>query len=317
MLLTCGDALVDFLPKRILDGRSAYLPSPGGSCLNIAVAMGRLGAPSGFVGALSADFLGDSLARHAATSNVSLEFAPRVPFGSTLAFVSMDDGEPQYIFYDENTASRNWDCPPGSINFQMVSAIHFGSTTLVNEDVAQRTLALLNQAKRHSTISFDPNCRPFIVHEKATYRHTMDAFAKSADIVRMSDLDFDYLYEGETFAEKADALFSAGVTLFVITQGKGKVLAWHRSIGAMELAVTPVDAVDTVGAGDTFQGALLVALREMKRIERTALSTLRATDLLKALEFASTCASITCLRVGADPPRHDEVPPSYWHGLRS
>ena len=50
MLLSCGDALIDFVPVKSADGRDAYVPAVGGSCLNIAVAMSRLGTLTGLVG---------------------------------------------------------------------------------------------------------------------------------------------------------------------------------------------------------------------------------------------------------------------------
>jgi fructokinase len=58
MLLSCGDALIDFLPVKSTDGREAIVPVVGGSCLNMAVGMARLGAPTGFVGGLSTDLFG-------------------------------------------------------------------------------------------------------------------------------------------------------------------------------------------------------------------------------------------------------------------
>ena len=65
MLLSCGDALVDFLPVTSVDGRDAAVPVAGGSCLNIAVGMARLGAPAGFVGGISTDLFGRMIADHA------------------------------------------------------------------------------------------------------------------------------------------------------------------------------------------------------------------------------------------------------------
>jgi len=317
MLLSCGDALIDFLPGTARGGRSTYVPSVGGSCLNIAVAMGRLGAPAGFVGGLSTDFFGEMIVRHATGSGVNLQFSSRAALGTTLAFVSTLGGEPQYVFYDENTASRSWAHEPGSIDFAQVDAIHFGSTTLVHEDVAGRTLSVLEEAKGLATISFDPNCRPRIVRDKGDYVERMTGFARRSDIVRMSDIDFDYLYGHRDFEAKASELFVAGIALFIVTQGGNNVLAWHRQAGAIEVAQTPIRTKDTVGAGDTFQGALLVALRELGRIRLNALAAISPAQLAEAIAFASRCAGITCQRVGADPPGRADIPAKQWDDLRS
>src|SRR3954471_24545472 len=87
MLLSCGDALVDFLPVKAADGRDAVVPVVGGSCLNIAVGMARLGAAAGFVGGISTDLFGRMVAGHAEASGVDLRFATRSDHQTTLAFV--------------------------------------------------------------------------------------------------------------------------------------------------------------------------------------------------------------------------------------
>src|SRR6202047_3677220 len=85
MLLSCGDALVDFLPVKSVDGRDATVPVVGGSCLNIAVGMARLGAPAGFVGGISTAVFGRLIADHALASQVELRYATRGGHQQTLA----------------------------------------------------------------------------------------------------------------------------------------------------------------------------------------------------------------------------------------
>src|SRR5437588_2593717 len=166
MLLSCGDALIDFLPVRSVDGRDAAVPVAGGSCLNIAVGIARLGAPAGFVGGISTDLFGRIIADHALASEVELRYATRSDHQTTLAFVRDVGGEPQYAFYDEATASRNWIYRRGSIPFDEIEAIHVGSTTLANEQAAIEALAMVEDAGGSVTISFDPNCRPNLVRHK-------------------------------------------------------------------------------------------------------------------------------------------------------
>src|SRR3982074_3790748 len=155
MLLSCGDALIDFLPVKSVDGRDAVVPVAGGFCLNIAVGMARLGAPAGFVGGISTDLFGRMIADHALASQVELRYATRSEHQTTLAFVRTSGGEPQYAFYDEGTASRNWVYRHGSIPFDEIEAIHVGSTTLADDKGAAQTLALIEDAGGSTTISFD------------------------------------------------------------------------------------------------------------------------------------------------------------------
>jgi len=310
MLLSCGDALVDFLPVTSMDGRDAAVPVAGGSCLNIAVGMARLGAPAGFVGGISTDLFGRIVADHALTSGVDLRYATRSGHQTTLAFVRHVGGEPHYAFYDEATASRNWTYRRGSIPFDEIEAIHVGSTTLANDDGAAQALAMIEDAGGSVTISFDPNCRPNLVRQKARYIARMDAFAAAATIVRMSDVDFEFLYGDSDHGERAKSLIAAGTSLVVVTRGIKGARAWHREAGLVEVEAPATELVDTIGAGDSFQAALLFALRAIGRIKREALAQLNADELRRALSFASACAAFTCSRAGADPPRHSDVGPA-------
>ena len=307
MILSCGDALIDFVPVASIDGGEAVRPVVGGSCLNIAVGLARLGVPTGFVGGIATDVFGRMIAQHAEDSNVDLRFATRSDRQTTLAFVRMVGGESQYAFYDAQTASREWTYRRGGISFAGIGAVHVGSTTLVNQNGAAETQALIADARPISTISFDPNCRPNLVKDKAAYLEGMQAFAASADIVRMSDVDFLYLYGSEPYADRAEALFACGVTLFVVTRGTEGVEAWHRKLGFIRAEAPTVDVVDTIGAGDSFQAALLAALHRQDRLARSRLEEMNADDVRRALSFACRCAAFTCTRMGADPPRSGEV----------
>jgi fructokinase len=307
MLLSCGDALIDFLPVKSVDGRDAIVPVAGGSCLNIAVGMARLGAPAGFVGGISIDLFGRLIADHALASQVDLRYATRSEHHTTLAFVRTVEGEPQYGFYDEATASRNWIYQRGSIPFDQIEAVHVGSTTLADDKGAAQALAMVEDARGSVTISFDPNCRPKLVKDKARYVDRMAAFAAASDIVRMSDVDFGFLYGGSDYAGRAELMIKAGASLVVVTRGIKGAQAWHREAGTVEVKAPIVDVVDTIGAGDSFQAALLFALRAMGRIGRQALAQTNSEELGRVLSFATSCAAVTCGRAGADPPRQSDV----------
>jgi fructokinase len=307
MLLSCGDALIDFLAVHSTDGRDALAPVVGGSCLNIAVGMARLGAPAGFVGGISTDLFGRMIADHASASQVDLQYATRSEHQTTLAFVRAVDGEPQYAFYDEGTATRNWIYRRGSICFDHIEAVHVGSTTLANDQGAAETLAMLGDVRGSATISFDPNCRPKLVSDKARYVERMDSFAALANIVRMSDVDFEFLYGGHDYAAKAKSWIAAGAGLVVVTQGNKGAVAWHKQAGSIEVAAPIVKVVDTIGAGDSFQAALLFALRAIGRIGTESLAHATYEELRRVLTFASACAAFTCGRAGADPPRQAEI----------
>jgi fructokinase len=314
MILSSGDALIDFVPTTTAQGRDALMPAVGGSCLNVAVGLARLGAPTGFVGGLSTDLWGGMIADHAAASNVDLRYATRSCDQTTLAFVRIVAGESHYAFYDAATAARNWTYAKGVIPFETIDAVHVGSTTLVHDHGAAETRAMIADAGRSATISFDPNCRPNLVKDQAAYRARMDAFAAAADMIKMSDVDFDYLYGHDRYAERAEGLLAAGGSLFVVTRGPKGALAWHRHAGAVEVGAPAVAVVDTIGAGDSFQAGLLFALHKQGRIRKAELAAMSQAELRRALSFAAACAAVTCTRPGADPPHWLEMA-AMWDGL--
>ncbi|MFK4655832.1 fructokinase [Bradyrhizobium japonicum] len=307
MLIACGDALIDFVPTRNTEGREAVMPAVGGSCLNVAIGMARLGAPTGFVGGVSTDMFGRMIADHATASNVELGLATRSDHQTTLAFVRTVAGESHYAFYDAETATRNWTYRRGTIPFANIEAVHVGSTTLVNDQGAAETRALIVDARASSTISFDPNCRPNLVSDKPGYLARMAEFAGHADLIKMSDVDFAYLFGEEPYQQRANALLGQGTSLVVITRGNNGAIAWHASAGQIEVQAPKVEIADTIGAGDSFQAALLFALHRQGRISRQQLKDIGADELRRALSFAAKCAGMTCTRPGADPPWSHEV----------
>ena len=164
---------------------------------------------------------------------------------------------------------------------------------------------MVEDARGSVTISFDPNCRPNLVSDKASLRRSDECVCRQQpDIVRMSDVDFEFLYGGSDYAGRAQSLVDAGASLVVVTRGIKGAQAWHEQAGAVEVEAPAVDVVDTIGAGDSFQAALLFALRAIGRIGPRSLARTNSEELGRVLSFAASCAAFTCSRAGADPPRH-------------
>jgi fructokinase len=312
MILSCGDALIDFLPSTTSDGREALTPMVGGSCLNIAIGIARLDIPAGFVGGISTDMFGDMIVDHALNSAVDLSYATRTDHPATLAFARVTGTETQYAFYDADTASRNWAYQRNTVLLDHVECIHVGSTTLVHEKGAEETLALIADAQQNATISLDPNCRPNLIMDKDAYRARMASFCRCADIVKLSDVDFSFLFGDEPYATRAEILLSEGASLVVVTRGHLGAYAWHRSAGMVQTAAPVVRVVDTIGAGDSFQAALLAALHRSGSSKRSRLLHISAAELKHVVWFACNCAAFTCTRAGADPPRTRELPAGCW-----
>ena len=133
MILCCGEALIDFLPRKTAEGAMAYQPVCGGSVYNTAIALGRLGVPVGLFTGVSTDFFGDMLQEGLKASKVSLGYTKVWDRPSTLAFVKLTKGHARYSFFDDNSAGRMLtarDLPKLGKNVQ---ALHFGAISLIPE----------------------------------------------------------------------------------------------------------------------------------------------------------------------------------------
>jgi fructokinase len=295
MILCAGEALIDMLPRQTPDG-AAFLPVPGGAVLNTAVALGRLGAPVAMFTGLSTDMFGDRLAAAMAAAGVE-DRAVRADRPTTLAFVTLEDGQARYAFYDENTAGRML-TPFAQADMDGVTALFVGGISLAVEPCAQayEGLAL---GHGHLPLMIDPNIRPSFVAHEAAFRARLQRLLRAADIVKLSDEDMAWL--GLTPEEVLDH----GVKVLCVTEGAHGALALTRE-GSVRVPALAAKVVDTVGAGDTFNAGFLAGLRRAGALRKAVPSeeALRA-----ALELGVAAAAVTVSRAGANPPWGEEIEP--------
>ena len=259
MILSCGEALIDMLPRESTQGETAFAPYPGGAVFNTAIALGRLGAPSGFFSGLSTDLFGEMLTAALEESNVDASFAERSDRPTTLAFVKLVNGQASYAFYDENTAGRMLspaELPdlPGDVD-----ALFFGGISLMVEPCADAYAALLTREAPERAIMIDPNIRPSFIADEAAYRARIGALIELSDIVKLSDEDLAWLEGDGSIEDNARAILDRGPRLVCITEG-AKGAHGFTATGSVSVPAHKVEVVDTVGAGDTFNAGVLAAL---------------------------------------------------------
>jgi len=309
LILSCGEALIDFIPVDLAAGGHGYRPCPGGSPYNVARALGRLGVPTGFLSAISRDFFGDQLVEGLRESKVLTEFVQRLDRPSTLGFVSLDRAEASYAFYDAAAANRSWSGTPGAAQLEPVAALHFGSISLLREPAASAYEALfLREAGGRRAVSFDPNIRRDLITDEAAYRARLGRLLASADIVKVSSQDLDWMMPGVAPDAVAASCFTGRAALVVITHGAEGVTGWTRRSRVEEPCV-PTEVVDTVGAGDSFMAGLLANLHGAGVLSPTDLPQLSEAALRNALVAGQHVASMTFRRQGADAPWRDQLPP--------
>ena len=306
MIVCCGEALIDMLPRTSAEGVAVYQPFNGGSIFNTAIALGRLGIKTGFFTGLSTDFFGDSLKAGLEASHVSLKYLKIWDRPSTLAFVKLDNGHARYSFFDDNSAGRmltKKDLPKLTGDVQ---ALHFGSISLIPEPGASTLEALMKREAKTRVICFDPNIRPTVIKNRREYLARVKRMIAMSDIVKISDEDVKWITGKDDFAATARTWLKAGAKVVVITKGGEGAEAFTRKI-SVTIVSPKVTVVDTVGAGDTFTAGVLSSLSKAGKLTKSGMADLDEATLHDALSFAARAAAVTVSREGANPPWAHEL----------
>lgn len=315
MFVICGEALFDLFGEISSPESLAFDGRIGGSPLNVAMGLSRLGETGAFFGGISTDAFGDMLHQKLKREGILEDYLVRSSHLTTLSVVQKDDqGHPAYTFYGTNAADRmitNSDLPSFS---EPPLFLHIGSYTALVEPVATALKELVRREKPHSLISFDPNIRPTVVPDMGLWRDNTEKLVPLTDLIKVSDEDLALIRPKEEVTTIAASWLAAGAALVVVTKGGDGATAYTTE-HQIDCHGIQVDVEDTVGAGDTFQAALLAGLKELGVRKREQLAALDETRLKRLLEFAVKAAAITCSRRGADLPRLNELEKE-WKALK-
>lgn len=308
MFVVCGEALMDVFAAGDTATGLALDARVGGSPFNVALGLARLGQPVSFFGAVGRGFLGQRLLRALNDEGIGTGCTPVLDAPTTLSLVGLDArGVPSYDFYGDRGADRQL---PLSALAQVPAgarALHFGSYAMVVEPVASTQRALVEREHGRCLIAYDPNIRLNVEPDLARWRDTLAWMVARADLLKVSDEDLGLLFPGMDIDVLARGWLAAGAGVVVVTRGGEGAEAWADGV-RVRAAPQRVTVIDTVGAGDTFQAALLTWLAEHGRLSPDGTRAWTAEALTAALDFAGRAAAITCSRRGADLPRRAELP---------
>ena len=307
MFLVCGEALYDFfLDDEDASGAMRFDARVGGSPFNVAIGISRLGGKCGLLTGISTDMLGERLVGVLEAESVSTRYLLRSDRLTTVSLVGLDThGSPAYAFYGLGSADRNVSPSQLPSLDSAIAGIHFGSYSLVVKPVADAFMTLAGDCGGRF-VSVDPNVRPTVEPDLDIWRERVAGYASHADLIKVSAEDLESLYPGESFERRAREWMDAGVKLVIVTDGGDAVQAWTSEGANVSVAPPKSSVVDTVGAGDTFQAALLTRLAETGD-PKQVVAALEPGELERVLNFAATAAAITCSRRGADMPRRNEL----------
>lgn len=303
-LTVVGESLVDVIVDPCNPAENnAY---PGGSPFNVAIGTARLGLQTTLVTQFAKDAYGDLLQGHLASGGVMVINNDIERTSTSLATLG-PDGAAEYNF------SINWQLDgtalPVRSAVQASTHLHTGSIATALCPGDQATLALVQAAREHATISYDPNCRPALCHDAAATRRQAELFVAASDVVKASDEDLAWLYPHRSPEESMEAWLKLGPSAVAMTRGASGPMLLSRE-GRFEIAAEPISVIDTVGAGDSFMSALLAGLAQAGALgahARPRLQSMALTEWHHLMAYANRAAAITCSRAGANPPSSTEI----------
>jgi fructokinase len=293
----CGEVLIDLIP----DGteRRAVV---GGGPANTAKALAKLGIANQFIDGISTDKYGQMALKQLHKDGVLLDFVKFSDKPTCLAIVSLNSkGSATYEFLIEGTAtfdfSNSWLPDP---KISSPSLLHIGTLVTAIEPAASTLFEWASKVAKVAPIVFDPNIRPAVMDNRIEYIKQVERWVGISSAVKVSDDDIYWLYPNESIDDITKRWLDLGPELIVVTYGD-KGLVGYRKNERISVGARKVVVADTVGAGDTV-GAILV-----EAIIEVGLNKLVNDQLASMLDRAAKAAAITVSRIGALPPRKNEI----------
>ncbi len=297
MIACVGESLIDRIGDKTLIG---------GCPLNVAVAASRLGAPVTFFGKISSDEYGLSILEKMIDDGIL--FDPQSCNASEPTLCSKatvgEDGKASYTFDYEGTAACSMTEAELSASFANegdIDLVFFGSISLLMEPFCNAIVPAMRAIQTRPRWFLDPNVRPSMVRDAEAYRKMIISLAGECDIVKVSEEDLSYLLPGLEPSEAEARFLSMCRSNLLITRGENGSTWLTKDIRVDCPAFIAGSVVDTIGCGDTFDGAVIAYLQRNDLI--ASLEKLGRSDIETMLDYASKAAGLNCLFEGCDPPR--------------
>lgn len=297
-----GEILIDFTSQGVNeDGQMLYARNPGGVPANVAVAAGRLGAHTAFLGKAGNDMHGKFLKsvleqEKVDTSGLILDDQ----YFTTLAFVEVNEnGERTFSFARKPGADTQIQKEEIEIDvLDKTSIFHVGSLSLTAQPARDTTLYAVKRArKKGSIISYDPNYRASLWPDEKTARQQMRSLIPYVDLMKISDEETELLTDEKEVEKAAETLYRQGVKIVAVTLGHKGAYIYGKDGGCVVSGFEATQIGDTNGAGDSFWGGFLYQIIVSgKRLEE-----LTKDDLAKFARFGNAVASLCVEKKGAIP----------------
>ncbi|MET0701065.1 MAG: carbohydrate kinase [Mycobacterium sp.] len=292
--LVIGEALIDIVER---DGKPEG-EHVGGSPLNVAVGLAKLGRETDFLTHIGDDARGKKIVDHVAASGAHLVAGSISAHRTPVALATLDaSGQATYRFEIEWQLSGTPEVGPPLV-------AHTGSIATVLDPGCLAVAALLDTYRLSATVSFDPNVRPALIEDPGLAKERIERLIERSDLVKASDEDLRWLDPDSTPEEQARRWLQMGPAVVAVTMG-GEGSFAVCAAGMVRVKAPKVDVVDTVGAGDSFMTGLIDGLWSLDLLGAERRPALRAIDtdqLRTVLDGATLNSALTVAKAGADLP---------------
>ena len=267
-------------PGETVIGRQ-YQVAFGGKGANQAVAAGRSGADIAFIACVGEDDIGQRIRQQLAEDRIDVTPVRAVAGESTGVALIFVNGE------GENSigihAGANASLTPARVKEHQQTIADASALLMQLESPLDSVLAAAKIAQQHQTkVILNPAPATILPDELLSLIDMITPNETEAEILTGVRVESD-----EDAARAAAVLHDKGISSVLITLGSRGV--WLSEDGrGQRIAGFNVEAVDTIAAGDTFNGALMAALLE-------------GMAMPQAVRFAHAAAAIAVTRSGAQP----------------
>ena len=249
-----GETILDIIFKN----DQPQTARPGGSSFNASITLGRLGAPITFISEMGNDRVGDMILDFMVENGVDADYMARYKEGQSaiaLAFLN-EKSDAEYQFFKDYPHQRlAVDFP----EFSPDDLLMFGSFYALNPGIRPRVKELLEKAeKAGGTIIYDPNFRSTHAPNRADLIEVIKENMAFASIVRASDEDLVNIFEVDQIDDAWECIRPYSKALIYTANANGVYL--RTDLLKIYLEVEQIEAVSTIGAGDTFNAGLLYGI---------------------------------------------------------
>ncbi|MBQ1697650.1 MAG: carbohydrate kinase [Bacteroidales bacterium] len=291
-IYTIGETVFDIM---FVDGKPTG-GNPGGSVLNSAVTLGRLGLNPVFLSDFCDDLIGRQIADFLNANNVTPQ---QLVDGSTmqtsiaLAFLD-ENGDARYEFYKQKPQSP--DLTRFAADFQKDDILLFGSYYAIMPEIRDGVKQLLASARQNGAIIiYDPNFRRPHLKDLPKVRPYIEENISFADIIKGSDEDFALIFGCEYQNGAFEILRNINRNaLFFYTRGKDGCACYQRGI-TLEYSAPPIKPVSTIGAGDNFNAGIVYGVVQNSLSRNDIRSNIKREVIDDIVDYATRFAQEVCM----------------------